>query len=689
MTTTPMLWKSQTQVNSTDGGLQDEAQIAALPDGGYVIVWKDDSHVYNPSGFAVVGQRYDSAGSKVGGEVNISEFYLGDQNAPAITVLPNGNIAVAFMDFFPGGLLSDTDIYVRVYDSAFNPDPIRTDVIDISSTVQTFVPSLTAFADGSYLVSYTAGVGDAPPLISDTDIVGRIVSPTGVVGNQFDIDNQEDNRDSSKVATLSNGNFVVVYEDEFGGDSADTDIRYGIFNANGTPVADQLVVPGALGPGLETDPDVAALRDGGFVVVWTDPDSSVTDIRASIKSNNFESVATNLLVNTSTAGAQKEASVVALADGGFLVSWNDHSAHLVQAQRFDAVGNKIGAEFTVQDGVAPEAVVLADGRIAFAVNHHSTNDNDFDVTTSIWDPRTPAGNFDGINQSDFLWQGDNGQASMWLLHDTSVAFNGAVGPNLGPSWHLIDDGDFNADGRSDFLWQNDNGQAAIWSLNNGTTLAFGSAVGPNPGPSWHVIGTGDFNGDNKSDILWQGDDGTPSIWLMNGGNLLSNSAAGSGNPGPSWQIKGSGDFNGDGKSDILWQGDDGTPAIWLMNGAQSTWVGAVGPFPSGALAGWQIKGSGDFNGDGKSDILWQGSDGTPAIWLMDGTTVIGLGAPGGSPGASWHVVGTGQFNNGDTNADILWQDDGGQAAVWLMDGMDVISKTGVGGNPGADWHLIA
>jgi len=56
---------------------------------------------------------------------------------------------------------------------------------------------------------------------------------------------------------------------------------------------------------------------------------------------------------------------------------------------------------------------------------------------------------------------------------------------------------------------------------------------------------------------------------------------------------------------------------------------------------------------------------------------------------SWHVVGTGQFNNGDINADILWQHDGGQASVWLMDGMDVIGNTGVGGNPGADWHLIA
>ena len=93
-------------------------------------------------------------------------------------------------------------------------------------------------------------------------------------------------------------------------------------------------------------------------------------------------------------------------------------------------------------------------------------------------------------------------------------------------------------------------------------------------------------------------------------------AAGPFNPGPSWQIKGTGDFNGDGKSDILWQGSDGTPAIWLMDGINAVAVGAVGPFNPGPS--WQIKGTGDFNGDGKSDILWQNSDGTPAIWLMNG-----------------------------------------------------------------------
>jgi hypothetical protein len=64
------------------------------------------------------------------------------------------------------------------------------------------------------------------------------------------------------------------------------------------------------------------------------------------------------------------------------------------------------------------------------------------------------------------------------------------------------------------------------------------------------------------------------IWLMNGMNVVSMGAAGSFNPGPSWQIKDTGDFNGDGKSDILWQGSDGTPAIWLMDGTNAVTVGA-------------------------------------------------------------------------------------------------------------------
>ena len=63
-----------------------------------------------------------------------------------------------------------------------------------------------------------------------------------------------------------------------------------------------------------------------------------------------------------------------------------------------------------------------------------------------------------------------------------------------------------------------------------------------------------------------------------------------------------------------------------MNGATPTTpmtlVGA-NPGPS-----WHVIGSGDFNGDGYSDILWQNtSSGEVYIWEINGTKVIGGGRP--------------------------------------------------------------
>ena len=63
----------------------------------------------------------------------------------------------------------------------------------------------------------------------------------------------------------------------------------------------------------------------------------------------------------------------------------------------------------------------------------------------------------------------------------------------------------------------------------------------------------------------------------------------------------------------------------------------IGPFNPGP--DWEIKGTGDFNGDAKVDILWQNHDGTPAIWLMDGTNFISGGVAGSfNPGSEWHVI---------------------------------------------------
>jgi hypothetical protein len=191
-----------------------------------------------------------------------------------------------------------------------------------------------------------------------------------------------------------------------------------------------------------------------------------------------------------------------------------------------------------------------------------------------------------------------------------------------------------ADGNADILWQNNiNGTPALWQM-DGLSPTRG-AVLPNPGPAWHVVDAGDFNGDGNADIVWQGSDGTPAMWLMDDDKPVWVGAVGPFNPGPNWEIKGTGDFNGDGRSDILWQGSDGTPAIWLMDGASAVSVGVAGSFNPGPS--WEVKGAADVNGDGNSDILWQGSNGTPAVWLMDGLSATAVaGLP--NLGADWHII---------------------------------------------------
>ena len=59
----------------------------------------------------------------------------------------------------------------------------------------------------------------------------------------------------------------------------------------------------------------------------------------------------------------------------------------------------------------------------------------------------------------------------------------------------------------------------------------------------------------------------------------------------------------------------------------------------------------------------------------------------GNPGASWHIAGTGDYNH-DGQTDILWQNDDGQADVWLMNGTTATSQSFLGTNPGSSWHIV-
>jgi hypothetical protein len=670
MTTTPRLWKSLTQVNTTDGGAaQFGGQIVGLHDGGYFVAWMDDSGTYNPNGSAVVGQRYDFLGNKVGGEVVISYLTSGDQVPTAVTVLANGNIAVAFEDDTGG----EPDIYVRVLDPAMNI--FRTDTIDTGASL-TSGASITALADGSYAVSYQVRTGGG--LFPPAHIEARIVSPIGVAGDPFDIDNGTTHQKSSHLATLSNGNVLVVYEDEPA--PATGVMRYGIFTPAGALVAGPATVPGGFG----FNPDAAALRDGGFVVVWNEVGSGALelDIHASILSNAGTPVAVDIPVNT-TVGPELGPTVAALADGGFLVTWEDNNADLVRAQRFDAIGDKIGAEFTVQSGTSfdgHEAAVLTDGRIAFALGGLSTGDAD--VMTSIWTTGWNAvgtGDFNADGVKDILWQNAIGITAEWLMAPAGGVANVYAAP-LG-TWSVIATGDFNGDGTDDILWQNATTDAiAQWLM--APTGGVGAILGMPPAPGWDVVATGDFNNDGTTDVMWKhAATGSTAEWLMAStggvGSLLSAPPAGG------WNLIASGDFNGDGTDDVMWQNAaTGATSEWLMAGGGV----ANNPFTPAAPE-WNVVATGDFNNDGTTDVMWKhAATGSTAEWLMAPTGGVGsmLSAP---PAGGWNQIASGDFN-GDGTDDVMWQNAAtGATSEWLM------ANGGVANNPftpaAPDWDVVA
>ncbi|APV50804.1 hypothetical protein BWI17_14575 [Betaproteobacteria bacterium GR16-43] len=141
-----------------------------------------------------------------------------------------------------------------------------------------------------------------------------------------------------------------------------------------------------------------------------------------------------------------------------------------------------------------------------------------------------------------------------------------------------------------------------------------------------------------------------------------------------------GDFDGNGKADLLFRNADGRGAIWLMNGLSIASSAEI--FPAGT--NWSVAQIADLDGDGKADLVWANPDGRITVYLMNGTTATAtqnlLPAGGG-----WSVAGTGDLN-GDGKADIVFQNADGTVAAYLMNGTTVTSGATILG-PGTGWTV--
>jgi hypothetical protein len=200
--------------------------------------------------------------------------------------------------------------------------------------------------------------------------------------------------------------------------------------------------------------------------------------------------------------------------------------------------------------------------------------------------------------------------------------------------------------------------------------------------SWSVEAIADFTGDNKVDILWRNTQGVTVLWKVNGTviDLAASQVLPSvprfteSKPGapsgsidrggllPAFNLAGVGDFNGDGIKDVVWRDDFANiTRFWSFNpsGVPTQTI------DNGAIVGkgFALEAIADFNGDGKSDLVWRDTVSNVAvIWnfnlgtnptatlqtstILDGSNYIRNFLPGTTANEPFIIIGDIDTANG-------------------------------------------
>lgn len=222
----------------------------------------------------------------------------------------------------------------------------------------------------------------------------------------------------------------------------------------------------------------------------------------------------------------------------------------------------------------------------------------------------------------------------------------------------------------DILWHNSlTNETQIWYIDGFKVSHRETVLGDDGkatlvGPPWSIVGIS-FDAFQSGDpsIVWhQSVTQETQFWgMFNSKVSYRQTVIGeTGSPayvGPPFSIVGVGDFNGSLTDDLLWHNSvTNETQIWFMHfdrvSSRATVLGETGS-PAYVGSPFNIVGVGDFDGDGRADIVWHHKDTHETqIWFLKDYRVIRRGTVIGEDGKAayigppFRIVGTGDFNDG-------------------------------------------
>ena len=333
------------KIDATVTDDQYQPSTRALADGGFVMTWQAD--LQDGSGWGIYGQRYNAAGAMAGSEFKVNGTVTSDQYQPSVIALTNGFLVAWTSDGQDG---SGLGIYGQRYDAAGGT---AGGAFKINKTVTNdqYQPSVAALADGGFVVTWQSYLQDG----SGWGIYGQRYDMAGAIaGGEFRINTTvAGDQIRPSVTSLAGGDFVVTWESLDGAGSGTT-LCAQRYDPAGAKVGGEVAVDTSVAHS-GSSPLVTALAEGGFVVTWQSylQDGTGRDIYGQLHNAAGATIGSGFKINTTTADSDEQPwpCVTALADGGFEVTWcsnaQDGSGLDIYGQRYDAAGARAGGEVRI------------------------------------------------------------------------------------------------------------------------------------------------------------------------------------------------------------------------------------------------------------------------------------------------------------------------------------------------------